>query len=351
MTTAIRGGRPVRHGAVVAHQAGAPELFSAATDEDIGLQVKSEVGAGEKAIGLVLAVEQRNMRLDPAPHQPADHQAGSIGGVGRQPLRLEAKALLGSLEHRLGRGDFRAPARRCRLDVDDNRLLQIDQIIGAIGKSDLPLPFVGPRRGRIGQRCDFWRGGRVAGRHVVIGIFGLCRLGRCLIKRREVFAHRPGELLGLRPGCELAIDFAAGAGVGLDHSEVDGKAFAADQCCPHAPRHNLFEQATEQRTLAKAAMPVLEKGGVIRDRTFELQATKPLICKIEVRLVAQSPLGSQTIAVADQQHSDHQLGITRGPPRMTVERCSSRRRPLKSRTASIFLSRRSTGTQSSNRNS
>jgi hypothetical protein len=136
-------------------------------------------------------------------------------------------------------------------------VLQIDQVIGAIGKPDLPLPLIGPRRGRIGQRCHLWRGGRVAGRHVVIGILGLCRLGRCLIKRREVFARRPGELLRLRPGCELAVDLAAGAGVCLDHSDVDGKALAADQSSPHAARHHLFEEAAEQGTLAKAAMPVL----------------------------------------------------------------------------------------------
>jgi hypothetical protein len=41
---------------------------SAGTDEDIGLRIKGKVGAGEKAIGLALAVEQRDMRLDPTPH-------------------------------------------------------------------------------------------------------------------------------------------------------------------------------------------------------------------------------------------------------------------------------------------
>src|SRR5215472_12281581 len=65
---AILGARPVRHGAVVAYQAGAPELFSGGTGKSIGLRIKSEVGAGEIAIGLVLPVEQRNVRLDPAPH-------------------------------------------------------------------------------------------------------------------------------------------------------------------------------------------------------------------------------------------------------------------------------------------
>ena len=117
----------------------------------------------------------------------------------------------------------------------------MNQVIGAIGKSDLPLPFVGPRRGAVGQRCDFWRGGRIAGRHVVIGILGLCRLGRRLIKRREVLPHWTRELLRFRPGHERAVDLAATAGICLDHTGVDGKALAANQSCPHAARHYLFE--------------------------------------------------------------------------------------------------------------
>jgi predicted site-specific integrase-resolvase len=32
--------------------------------------------------------------------------------------------------------------------------LQVDQVIDAIGKPDLALPFVGPRRGRIAQRDE-----------------------------------------------------------------------------------------------------------------------------------------------------------------------------------------------------
>jgi Transposase domain (DUF772) len=35
----------------------------------------------------------------------------------------------------------------------------------------------------------------------------------------------------------------------------------------------------------------------------------PSIRQIEVRLVAQSPLGAQAVAIADHQHSHHQLGI------------------------------------------
>src|SRR5215471_1345535 len=70
--SAILGARPIGHSAVLAYHAAASELFSCRTDKRIGLQIKGEVGAGEEAFGLMLAVEQRNVGLDPVPHQPAD---------------------------------------------------------------------------------------------------------------------------------------------------------------------------------------------------------------------------------------------------------------------------------------
>jgi hypothetical protein len=53
-----------------------------------GLSIKGEVSAGEEALGLMLAIQQRHVRLDPAPHQPTDHQPRPVGGIGGQPLRL-----------------------------------------------------------------------------------------------------------------------------------------------------------------------------------------------------------------------------------------------------------------------
>jgi hypothetical protein len=38
-----------------------------------------------------------------------------------------------------------------------------------------------------------------------------------------------------------------------------------------------------------------------------------------VNLVAKPPLGPDAHAVADDQHSDHQLRINRGPSNLTVE--------------------------------
>jgi hypothetical protein len=67
-------------------------------NKDIGLRIKGKVGTGEEAIGLVLAVKQRDVRLDLMPHQPPDHQTRSVGGISGQPLRFEPEAVVGPLE-------------------------------------------------------------------------------------------------------------------------------------------------------------------------------------------------------------------------------------------------------------
>jgi hypothetical protein len=38
---------------------------------------------------LMLPVEDRNMRFDATPHQPAEHQARTVGGVRRQRFRRQ----------------------------------------------------------------------------------------------------------------------------------------------------------------------------------------------------------------------------------------------------------------------
>jgi len=162
-----------------------------------------------------------------------------------------------------------------------------------------------------------------------------------VIKRFEVLPHGAREFLRFRPGRELAVDLAATAGISLDHTGVDGKAFAANQSCPHAPRHHLFEQAAKQSALAKAAVAVLGKGRMIWDRALEPQSTKMLMTVPGVgtvvaltyrtgiddpgrfsrsrdvgahfgltpRRYSSGQTDSDAVAVADQQHPHHQLGI------------------------------------------
>ncbi len=53
--------------------------------------------------------------------------------------------------------------------------------------------------------------------------------------------------------------------------------------------------------------------------TLQAEPAEPPVGEVQVDLVAQPPLRSDAEAVAHDQHSDHQLGIDRGPARLAVE--------------------------------
>jgi hypothetical protein len=59
---------------------------------------------------------------------------------------------------------------------------------------------------------------------------------------------------------------------------------------------------------------------VIGDGSIQTQTAKPAVGQIEVDFVTEAPFRSDTEAIADQKHPDHQLRIDRGPPDVAVER-------------------------------
>jgi hypothetical protein len=73
---------------------------------------------------------------------------------------------------------------------------------------------------------------------------------------------------------------------------------------------------SEQVALSEAAMPVLGEGRVIRYRPIQTKPAEPPVGQIEVNLVAQAPLRSDTEAVTNQEHPDHQFGSIEGRPVM-----------------------------------
>src|SRR5262245_53294758 len=60
---------------------------------------------------------------------PMKELAGAVGRVGSQPLRLEPKLLLNSVEHRLACDDLIVGACRSGFDIDNNRVIDVDQVI------------------------------------------------------------------------------------------------------------------------------------------------------------------------------------------------------------------------------
>ena len=71
-------------------------------------------------------------------------------------------------------------------------------------------------------------------------------------------------------------DPVAVAGVGLNQTGVDGKAFAANQPLVDAAFQDGFEQAPQQIAVAKAAVPVLREG-----RMVGYAAVQPELAKME----------------------------------------------------------------------
>ena len=51
----------------------------------------------------------------------------------------------------------------------------------------------------------------------------------------------------------------------------------------------------------------------------EIEPAKPPVRKMKFDLLAQPPLGANAVAITDDQHPDHQLGINRRPANVTVE--------------------------------
>ncbi len=59
---------------------------------------------------------------------------------------------------------------------------------------------------------------------------------------------------------------------------------------------------------------------MIGHRAVESQAAEPAIRQVEMHLLTQPALGTDAERVTDNQHPDHQLGVDRGSPRLTVVR-------------------------------
>src|SRR5262249_44090986 len=59
---------------------------------------------------------------------------------------------------------------------------------------------------------------------------------------------------------------------------------------------------------------------MIRNLVIEFESAEPAIAEMKFDLLTQLPFKADAIAVADNEHPDHQLRIDRGPPDVAVER-------------------------------
>src|SRR5262245_44525720 len=141
-------GAIAKHVAIV-QSAGCVQYLVVRTEIDASPAIPAKVAAREGAVVTLAAITYRDMRRNPTADQPAEEAASSISGVGRQPLRLQVKATLGASEHRLCGLDLVVGTRRRRLDINNDRILDVDEIIEPVAELHSLIGLGRPCRARI----------------------------------------------------------------------------------------------------------------------------------------------------------------------------------------------------------
>ena len=221
--------------------------------------VVGEVLAREGAIPALGFVEDRDMRFDPLlMDQPIQHLGRAVCSVADQLGRIEIEVFERTLDHTPCRCGFGLPDGRCCLDINDDRILRVDQVVGRIGEERRSAVCSGSPRRRVG-RCDELR------RHLG------CAAERGVIDDGEIFLDRAACCI--RRQTRSTLDTDAVAHVGCNQTGIDGKAFAADQAFGDAaPQHGL-KQPAQQVAVAETAMTVLRECRMIGHFSVELEPT------------------------------------------------------------------------------
>jgi len=105
----------------------------------------------------LLMSQNRGVRCDPGADNPMEELASAVRRIGGEPVGLEPQSLLRPMDHRLCRSDLVVSAGWCCLYVDDDRVLDVDQVIEPIAELDALVGFCGPRRARVHRRDHLWR--------------------------------------------------------------------------------------------------------------------------------------------------------------------------------------------------
>jgi hypothetical protein len=107
--------------------------------------------------------------------------------------------------------------------------------------------------------------------------------------------------------------------VSFHDAGIDGKALALDQASIHASAHYGLEHMTQNVAVTEAAVAIDRERRVIRHFVIKTEAAKPAISKMQLDFLAQPSLKADTVAVAHDQHPDHQLGVNRRPANVAVK--------------------------------
>src|SRR5207244_4367372 len=103
-------------------------------DVEVALPIEGKVRARQDAFFPLAHVPNRDVRCDPGADNPMEELASAVRRVGGEPVGLEPQSLLCPLDHRLCRSDLVVSAGWCCLYVDDDRVLDVDQVIEPIAE-------------------------------------------------------------------------------------------------------------------------------------------------------------------------------------------------------------------------
>jgi hypothetical protein len=143
---------------------------------------------------------------------------------------MQVEPGLHPIQHGLGRSTLGLPDRPCRLDIDDDAVIRVDQVVVGMGKECRPFTSRGPLAGRVGMRREFGlnlAGGPERGliQCVQILAYSAGRVGRINDQDVPFFLRRRVLLVG----------------IGFDQAGVDRHALAADKAFGDAPRDGRLE--------------------------------------------------------------------------------------------------------------
>jgi hypothetical protein len=148
--------------------------------------------------------------------------------------------------------------RRRRLDIQNHRRLQIDEVIVGIGITRDGVGRSGIAGRRIGRRDRL----RLDRRRSAEGR---------VIQDRQIFRD------GTTGGRIEVFDFgnaSTSMRIGHDYAGVDGEGLTSHDPFLHAARQHGLEQLSQKIALAEAAVAVLGKCRMIRNLAVETQATE-----------------------------------------------------------------------------
>src|SRR5262245_20589839 len=155
--TAVAGARTIDDGPAIEHRPSRPEKLTLRADVEVALAVERKVGARQDALFSLAHVPNRDVRRDAGADHPIEELTGAVRRVRGEPFGLEPQSLLSPFNHRLRGSHLVISAGWRSLYVDDNRVLDVDQIIEPIAKLDALVSLRGPGRARIHRRDHLCR--------------------------------------------------------------------------------------------------------------------------------------------------------------------------------------------------